>query len=317
MNIIEAVARLLNSNQLSIEAVSLGRGLLNRLCGGYVLALHDISGKRFKEQVRALRPDQPVSLSELVARKEKGLPTAGLFAITLDDGFADRVLNISQISVELGYPVTFYLPTGFVDGKPMPALLLHNIAVKLPHIAIPLQGKVYDLAIPDVRRRLFHMLEARMKSEREDAYFVLFEELIGFVLDNKIMTEEDIYDIQKPISWTEVSELSKQENLSFESHGVTHQAVVALSHKELTSELTKSKETISYYSGREVTHFAYPYGATASIGQKAPNTVARYYRSAVTMNRGRVSKSNLNFLPRIPLYEKDGEALTILKLLTM
>ena len=118
------------------------------------------------------------------------------------------------------------------------------------------------------------------------------------------------------ISWAEVETLARGDLLAFESHGISHTAVAALDADELEHELVASQRTIGEHTGRPCRHFCYPYGGRASIGDAAPARVARHYRSATTMARGRLGRHALPLLPRVPVYPHDDEALVRLKVLT-
>ena len=108
--------------------------------------------------------------------------------MTFDDGVGSTVRNISNKCIEKGWPVTFYLPTQYLDKGILP------------------------------------------------------------------------FQNSKPISWIEVEELSKNNLISFQSHGVTHSAVSSLSEKEIEFEMTKSKKIIESHTNKKVHSFCYPYG---------------------------------------------------------
>jgi peptidoglycan/xylan/chitin deacetylase (PgdA/CDA1 family) len=118
------------------------------------------------------------------------------------------------------------------------------------------------------------------------------------------------------ITWEEVTQLARNPLVSFESHGVTHTAVAALSHDEREHELVASQRAIAERTGRACRHFCYPYGGPTSIGTVAPADVARHNRSATTMSRGRLGRHALALLPRVPVYPHDDADLVRLKVLT-
>jgi peptidoglycan/xylan/chitin deacetylase (PgdA/CDA1 family) len=62
------------------------------------------------------------------------------------------------------------------------------------------------------------------------------------------------------ITWAEVATLARDPVVSFESHGVTHTAVAALSRDEREHELVASQRAIAERTGRACRHFCYPYG---------------------------------------------------------
>jgi hypothetical protein len=119
-----------------------------------------------------------------------------------------------------------------------------------------------------------------------------------------------------PIGVGELIALGRHPEITFESHGVTHTAVCALSPAELDEELGSSRARIAEWTGRAARHFCYPFGGPESIGTQAPLAVARQYESGVTMSRGRLGGRDPALLPRIPLYPRDTADVARLKVLT-
>lgn len=317
MGFFDIVSSSLDKVGVGGRPVSLIRKIYGKFSGGYILAYHTISMEQFVEQIESLYPDKPIPLSELLERHKNHYSTSGLFAITFDDVYRDTVLDVFRLAIDRNLPVTFYLPTDYLNGKPMPSLILENLTKKVPGVVMPLSGIEYDLTQPKMKERFFRNLRKRMYQQKESIYYPLIEEIIEFNLRHGFLREEDIFDVRQPISWEHVAEYSKYEYLSFESHGISHQAVSSLSESELEFELYQSKKQISNYSNRDVNHYCYPYGGNESIGRLAPQIVSRYFISAVTMNRGRLNKCNHYLLPRIPLYQKDNGILTNIKLFTI
>jgi peptidoglycan/xylan/chitin deacetylase (PgdA/CDA1 family) len=294
----------------------MARRFFAKTAGGYLLAYHRISRQRFKEHLAALSPDRPIPLDELLQRYRNRQTTAGLFAITFDDGYGDTVADIAGFAITQHLPVTFYLPTGFLNGHTMPALILENLMRQMPAVVLNVGGKKYDLSLPLARSQFFQNLRVRMYREREGDYFPFIDKIIAVAIQEGFLRKKDIFTTPAALTWEEVSQFSKYDNIRFESHGISHQAVVALADDDLEHELWQSKEQIRAYSNREVKHFCYPYGDLFSIGNIAPKIVSKYYESAVTMKRGRLNKNDNFMLPRIPFYEKDTKELAVMKILT-
>ncbi len=210
---------------------------------GFICCWHDLSAEIFQNQVEALLPNKPIPLDELIERFKSGKSTSGCFALTFDDGVGSTVRNISKKCIEKNWPVTFYLPTQYLDGGTLP------------------------------------------------------------------------YQDSKPISWTEVEELSKNKLISFQSHGVTHSAVSSLNEEEIEFEMIKSKKIIESHTNKKVHSFCYPYGSKKSIGNIAPKIAAKHFISAVTLIHGRLQNKDLFYLPRIGLYKEDLRSLARLKTL--
>src|SRR5579862_2628389 len=118
-----------------------------RLASGFVLAFHDIQPDRLSELVDCIRPAQAVSLTELVDRSKAGKSTAGLFAITVDDGVGETVRGLTRLFRERGWPATFYVSTNYLDSKEgMVFQWWRNLLPFLPLRKIELKGEIIDLS---------------------------------------------------------------------------------------------------------------------------------------------------------------------------
>jgi peptidoglycan/xylan/chitin deacetylase (PgdA/CDA1 family) len=298
---------------------SLFQSLLARFCGGFILAFHDLKPERFTQQIEALRPNQPVPLSDLILRARNKKPTSGLFAITFDDGVGETVRAIAEVAMKRNWPVTFFLPTGYLDNPAQGMVFQwwHRLEPFLPCTRIHLpQAGDFDLSS--------NIKLERFKGDVTDLIYTrpinecgpLIWELVDFLIKNGYAKEEWIR-VPAPITWDEVSRLSRNSVIEFGSHGVSHSPLSSLSLEQLEQELVISKRRISEATNLPCRNFCYPFGGAASIGDIAPRTVAKYYESALTMRRGRIGRSqSLYLLPRIPLYPRDDANMARLKVLT-
>src|SRR5712691_223386 len=292
------------------------RALVGQLFGGFILAFHDLAGRRFRELIECLAPDEPVHLSELVDRVHEGKPTRGIFAITVDDGVGDTVRALAAVAQDRHWPITFLLSTGYLDATGSMAFQwLRRIVARVPPVRVELRSVLVDLSTDVARGRFERSVTARMHNEPPGGYTELIDELVSHAIAQGWLCRE--HDAPPaPISWQEVTTLSAHPAIRFESHGVTHSAAAALSPDQLDRELRESQARIQAHTGRPCRHFAYPFGSPESIGPVAPSLVARHYDSAVTMSRGRLRNRNPFLLPRIPLYARDSTARARLKVLT-
>ena len=99
---------------------------------GYIMCWHDLTPEIFKLQVEALYPSKPIPLDELVNRYKSGKSTKNYFAITFDDGVGSTVNNISKICLQMNWPVTFYLPVGYLNGESLPYHKVEFLSKNLP-----------------------------------------------------------------------------------------------------------------------------------------------------------------------------------------
>jgi peptidoglycan/xylan/chitin deacetylase (PgdA/CDA1 family) len=292
------------------------QALAGNLFGGFILAFHDLAGDRLRELIECLAPGEPVHLSELVDRVKQGKRTEGIFAITVDDGVGDTVRALSAVAQDRHWPITFFLPTGYLDAPDSMAFQwLGRIVGRAPPVRVELRSGLVDLSTSAARRRFERRVLARMHSQPPVRYTELIDELVSHAISQGWLSlERDAPPA--PISWKEVTTLSAHPAIRFESHGVTHTAATALPPDQLDRELRESQHRIQAHTGEPCRHFAYPFRNPQSIGPVAASLVARYYESGVTMSRGRVRNRNPFLLPRIPLYATDSTARVHLKVLT-
>ncbi|MEZ5015582.1 MAG: polysaccharide deacetylase family protein [Flavipsychrobacter sp.] len=304
------------TNPISKLFLNTARGILSGANGGYILAYHSIKPDLFVEHINILRPDRLVSLSEIVARKVSGKSTKGLFAITVDDGYEDTVPDLCDICAEKEWPITFFPPVDFLNGIVMVAYRLANLRKYAKGQVIAIEGEEKDFRDEQTWHEYFELLQHKMYTLHEREYMHLFDTIADYVISNNIATRADLYEHPHPVTWDFIAKKSKNDLLSFQSHGVTHMPVAGLSDEELAKECIDSKQKLYEVTGKEVKHFCYPYGADKCIGTKAQAIVAQHFDSAVTMSRGRIDKADTYMLPRIPLYNIDTKGRTLLKQLT-
>ncbi|MCC6849945.1 MAG: polysaccharide deacetylase family protein [Deltaproteobacteria bacterium] len=303
----------------AVSAVGAYRPLedvVGRVRGGFVLAYHNLPAARFVSQIAGLAPSRPVALGELVERHARGASTRGLFAITFDDGVGETVREIAAAATAHQWPVTFYLPTGYLEAPGgLPFQWLRAIERHAPPVVIEAAGETIDFRPPGAIRAFARATTKIMYTRPWAEYGPRLRALADALVGGGLVPAEALAP-PPAITWPEVEALARAGVAAFESHGVTHTAVAALSDDELERELVESRRLIAEHTGRECRHFCYPYGGAASIGAAAPPRVARHYRSATTMARGRLGRRALELLPRVPVYPHDDDALVRLKVLT-
>ena len=298
-----------------MSGVGILRRLVTRFSGGFALALHDIPPQRLAEFVEGMWPAQPVPLEELVQRRKQGKSSFGLFAITVDDGVGDNVRALAQLFRARAWPATFYLPTQYLDiGEPMAFQWWSRLKPLLPHKKLELKSGIVDLSGPGALEELFRNLEQMWHRRPLESYLPMTLELAEIVARETGMIKAELQG-PGPISWGEVAQLSRDDLIRFESHGVSHTAMSALTEEELVFELRHSQEVVAEHTGRPCRHLCYPFGSPLSIGALAPKLARRFYDSAVTMSLGSVDAADPWLLPRIPLYPKNSVLFARMKVL--
>ena len=107
----------------------------------------------------------------MVDRSKAGQSTAGLFAITVDDGVGRNRHGPTQLFRERGWPATFYVATDYLDSKEgMGFQWWRNLLPFLPLRKIELSSGVLDLSRPGAIRNLSRKMEAMWHTRRMESY---------------------------------------------------------------------------------------------------------------------------------------------------
>jgi peptidoglycan/xylan/chitin deacetylase (PgdA/CDA1 family) len=101
------------------------------------------------------------------------------------------------------------------------------------------------------------------------------------------------------MSWATIRALA-EDGVDFGSHTVSHADMPALVDAALDQELTRSRGAIADHLGREVRHFAPPYGRTDA---RVRSRIARHYATSVgTALASAAQTSPTDNLPRIEMF---------------
>ena len=101
------------------------------------------------------------------------------------------------------------------------------------------------------------------------------------------------------MDWDQVRDLMR-EGVHFGSHSVTHPDLDTLNARTLIEELRTSKQTLEDELGKEIIHFAPPYGVADFY---ARSTVERLYKTSVGTRFERANlDSDINDLPRLEMF---------------
>ena len=123
-------------------------------------------------------------------------------------------------------------------------------------------------------------------SQRMESYLPLTLELADIAMRERGLSIDAIRP-PEPITWSEVTQISRDDLIRFESHGVSHAAMSTLTDEELIFEMKHSRDLVSGYTGRPCRHLAYPFGSERSIGPRAALIAQQFYDSAATMTLGK------------------------------
>ena len=250
---------------------------------------HDIHGlavspAAFRSQMEQLRESwQVLPLRELAAAAANGEPPDRAVALTFDDGYLDNLETAAPILAELGLPATFFLTTETRSG---------------------------------CRRFWWDVLEDALASDRaaHDEWYVRFQRSAPVVRDDmlaQLARQTGVPLVSKagrPMTFEEMARLRAFPLIDIGAHSVHHLSLAQLSADECHREVFESRSALERLTGRPVTSFAYPFGATAPDALAA--VTAAGFDDAVTCEiRGLRPREHRLRIPRLATREESGAEL--------
>lgn len=144
---------------------------------------------------------------------------------------------------------------------------------------------------------------------------------IVFLVPGAIETDEVFWwdkDIGESslMTWDEIIELNKDNDIDFGSHTLTHRNVDTLNVRQLEYELSVSKEALTKKLNKDIKHFAYPTGVHTKLSE---HKIKKYYDTGLLIHQGESIIKPFNAdsrarLKRIPIRRSDDKYLFIAKI---
>lgn len=249
-------------------------------------------------------------------RYEKAKP---FLAVTLDDGYVDNIENAAPVFRKYKVPYMIYIAPGMVDGthRIWWEDLEHIIANTRELVLETPQGvKRYAAATPVEKAKAYH--------ESLECLFVDAEEGIQREIVSGLCARhgvDDLAHVKSHIaSWEQLNELVKTDPLCcLGAHSMGHWVLSKLAETDLKYELEESQRVITEKTGKEIRHFAYPYGYPEAAGPREFDMAkSAGFTTAVTMRHGVLYPSHaahMTALPRVSingLYQTKREVKTLL-----
>jgi peptidoglycan/xylan/chitin deacetylase (PgdA/CDA1 family) len=193
-------------------------------------------------------------LAEAATRLARGdLPPRAL-SITFDDGYADNEEIAAPILRRLGLHATFFIATGFLDGRNMwndrvIEAIRACAAERLDLTSLGLGA--HDVqSIPQRRQAIDRVLSAikRLAPERREAMVAAIEERCTGAPCARLMMRPQ-----------QVARLAS-DGMDIGGHTVTHPILASLPSAQARREIEEGKAALEDIVGRRITLFAYPNG---------------------------------------------------------
>lgn len=261
-----------------------------------------VSPENFAAHMRILAGYRPMSLDCLLSQRRT--PKAGSVAVTFDDGYVDNLTNAKPILESQGIPATFFITTsnlssgcGYWWEQLQRTVLCQPALSRRIDWSAAGASQSWSLKTIGERRQALLELHDRLKrmpaADRSEA---LSEIIAQF--DPPCDSEE-----ARPMTEEELRQLASEDRFDIGAHTVTHPFLPALTDDDMARELRDSGDYLRAITGKPVTSFSYPYGATGADRARVAAAVrSSGFRTACTAEAGLVAgNTSAYFVPRLPV----------------
>jgi peptidoglycan/xylan/chitin deacetylase (PgdA/CDA1 family) len=247
-----------------------------------------------------------ISLDEAIGRLSAGHFSKRPFAVfTLDDGYIDNMEHAAPVFRRHNCPYTIYVSPFITEGK---CELWWRILEQL--IA---KGTQFDEMI-DGSRFTFETSTVIGKKAAAKTLFPAVKALPEYEQRHWIRDvaarrgiDVDAYCRSVAMTWAQLRELIKDPLCTIGAHTTNHYAVKRLSDEDALGEMANSKSVIEKSIGREVRHFAYPYGDEPAAGPRDFRLAQKAgFVSSVTTRKGVVYAEHAQHLQALPRVMMSG-----------
>ena len=214
-----------------------------------------------------------------------------LVNFSVDDCYRDTYEIVVPIFRRHKVPVTLFVSTGIPD-RTMTLARAGLETILLQRDTVESFGRRIDISNFARKRALFSDVAASCEAGGLDAYYRAFCEENEF--------DAGALDEQHAITWPMLHECCRDGGVEIGSHTVSHPRMSDLNSETAKAELVASKNRLQEKLGREIRHFAFPYGRPRDCDQRDFEMARRAgYLTASTTRRGVLKpQQDLFCLPR-------------------
>ncbi len=228
-----------------------------------------------------------LSLDELCERALNGTVPARAVAFTIDDGYAEQGAVGAELFLEYGYPVTFFLATGLIDGSfwPLEAKVAYLFNQLKHSTQLDITGRTHRLDPAD--QRALRQTRRAFVTELKN----LPIEVAICSLDNvaeQLDTQLPITPPEKfrPLTWGDARRLEAR-GVRFGAHTVRHVTLARENDQTALTELEQCTDRVRSELSNPSNVFCYPTGRNGDYGAREKEYVQRLgYTAAVSAEAG-------------------------------
>jgi peptidoglycan/xylan/chitin deacetylase (PgdA/CDA1 family) len=242
-----------------------------------------------------------ISPDQLVERLSNRKNQRKFAIFTFDDGYADNYLHAYPVFKKHHVPFTIYITTSFPDREAILWwYLLEDLLLEKDRIVIKTETgeQEFKCRSRDEKEKTFRDIRAIIMNASPNHYR---ETVTGIFTPYGIDMYRETAELT--LSWEQVALLSRDPLVTIGAHTVNHYTLSKLSPADVKKEILESKQSLESHLGKEVHHFAYPYGGREEAGKREFDLAKECgFKTAVTTRFAAIfpaHRQHLECLPRI------------------
>lgn len=229
--------------------------------------------QKFRDQVKFLKENyNVVSLDRVIDSLSKGqkLPSWPV-VLTFDDGYRSNYSLAYPILKEFGILATIFLTTSFIESREW----LWTDRVEYAVNKNPSVGS-------ESKRMQDQKIRLELKNMRQELRNEMVEDL---ELRQRVSLSDELHppEIYRPLSWSEVQEMTQDGLISIGNHTHTHVILTRCDLQTIKEELRLSAEILEKRTGILSSAFCYPNGETGDFNEQTKALLKEFgYAGALT-----------------------------------
>jgi peptidoglycan/xylan/chitin deacetylase (PgdA/CDA1 family) len=242
-----------------------------------------------------------ISLDQLAERLSNRKNKRKFVVFTFDDGYADNYLHAYPVFKKHQVPFTIYITTSFPDREAILWwYLLEDLLLEKDSIVIKTDTgeQEFKCSSREEKEKTFRDLRAIIMNASPNHYR---ETVTGIFAPYGIDMYRETAELT--LSWDQVARLSRDPLVTIGAHTVNHYTLSKLSPAEVKKEILESKQSLESHLGKEVQHFAYPYGGREEAGKREFDLAKECgFKTAVTTRFAAIfpaHRHHMECLPRV------------------
>lgn len=197
------------------------------------------------------------------------------FVVTFDDGFENNFTVAAPVLEELKIPATFYVSTDFIENNTMSWIdriefmleatlkakqfksesgnLKNSLSFRLPW-----ENRIRNIWTKSEAIDVLTDIRSRVKNDSQIDSHQLIEDLASQW--NTEVPQKSDGDLDKKMSWSQVTELSKNSLFTVGGHSHRHLNLAFLQSADMRREIDQSLALLHTHLGVRTKHYCYPEG---------------------------------------------------------